>query len=97
MFPGKLIDMIAARYNGGDLDIDAIDALVGIHVQLSDKAAADQANAYFRHRNAPRMRAQELLEGPGSLEPSREGGCKVDGRFEPFRRSASGVLNLGYR
>jgi hypothetical protein len=69
MFPGELLDMIAARHNGRDLDIDPIDPLVGIHVQLGEEAAADQANAYFRHRNAPRMRAEEfspmILTAPG--------------------------------
>jgi len=41
---GERRDVIAARDRRGDLGVDAVDALVGIHMQLGDEAAADEAD-----------------------------------------------------
>jgi len=46
---GELDDLLAPRRDGLDLDIDAIDPPVGVHVQLGHKAAAGQADPDFRH------------------------------------------------
>ena len=35
---GKIDDMVAPRRDGPDLDIDAVDAPVGIHVQLRQRS-----------------------------------------------------------
>ena len=50
---GELEDMVAARGNRRHLRVDAIDALIGVHVQFGDEAASDQAYSHFRHRRAP--------------------------------------------
>jgi hypothetical protein len=41
---GEIGGVIAARRNGGDLDIHPIDPPIGLHMQLGDEAAADQAD-----------------------------------------------------
>ena len=41
---GEIDDMIAARANGGYLDIHPIDPPISLHMQLGDEAAADQAD-----------------------------------------------------
>ena len=41
---GEIDDVIAARANGGYLDIHPIDPPIGLHMQLGDEAAADQAD-----------------------------------------------------
>ena len=53
MFLGKIDDVVAARRNGFHLRREPVDALVGVHVQLGDKPAPDQAHSYFCHRHAP--------------------------------------------
>jgi hypothetical protein len=53
VLPGKIDDLLAARRDGLDFDIDAIDTPIGMHVQLRDKAAADQADPDFRHCRKP--------------------------------------------
>ena len=53
MFLGKIDDMVAARRNGFHLRREPVDALVGIHVQLGNKPAPDQAHSYFCHPLLP--------------------------------------------
>ena len=52
---GEYLDLIAPRHDRGDLGVDAIDALIGIHMQLGDKAAADETDPYLGHRSAARL------------------------------------------
>jgi hypothetical protein len=63
----EMLDMIAARHQGSDLGIDAMDALIGVHVQFRDEAAADQANSYFAHRHTRwiKVTARRLLTRNG--------------------------------
>ena len=46
---GKFENMIAPRRDGPDLDIQAVDALVRIHMQLRHKAAAGQTDPDLCH------------------------------------------------
>ena len=50
---GKIDDVVTPGCDGPDFDIDAIDAPVGIHVQLGNEAAAGQADPDFRHSRMP--------------------------------------------
>jgi hypothetical protein len=45
----KIEDMLTARRNRGDLRIEPIDPLIGIHVQLGHKAAPHKADSDFCH------------------------------------------------
>ena len=49
MLLGELDDMVAARGHGLDLDIDAIDAPVRVHVQFRHEAAAGQPDPDLFH------------------------------------------------
>jgi hypothetical protein len=49
----KFADLVAARRNCSHLDFDPVDAPVGVHMQLGDKAAPDQAYSDFLHDRAP--------------------------------------------
>src|SRR3984885_2287984 len=55
MFLCECVDMVAARHHSRDLGIDAVSALVGVHVKLGDEAAADEANSYFCHCTTRRI------------------------------------------
>ena len=50
---GEIENMISPRRDSSDLDIDAVDASVGIHMQLRNEAATHQTDSDFRH---PRIR-----------------------------------------
>ena len=59
---GKLDDVVAPRRDGLDFDIDAVDAPVGIHVQLRHEAAAGQTDPDFRHCEClPRQAGNKLF------------------------------------
>ena len=47
---GEIENMLSPRRDGPDLDIDAVDALVGIHMQLRNEATSRQTDPDFRHR-----------------------------------------------
>ena len=52
--PARKIDhVVAPGGDSPDLDIDAVDAPVGIHVQFGDEAAAGQADPDFLHSRMP--------------------------------------------
>ncbi len=57
----EIDDMVAARRHGRDLDIDAVNAFVGIHVQLRNEAAAHKSDLDFRHRQVPRGLVKTLV------------------------------------
>ena len=69
---GKIDDVVAPGRDGPDFDIDAVDAPVGIHVQLGNEAAAGQADPDFRHSRMPPVvavktalyRTEGILHGP---------------------------------
>ena len=46
-------DIVAARGHGDHLDLQSIDAPIGVHVQLGHEAASDQPHSHFRHRFQP--------------------------------------------
>src|SRR5262249_37822561 len=50
---GEIEHVVAARGTRRHLRVEAIDPLIGVHVQLGDKAASDKANSDLRHRRAP--------------------------------------------
>jgi hypothetical protein len=59
---GKLHDVVAARRDGPDLNIHAVDAPVAMHVQLRHKAAAGQTDPDFCHRTClPLVAGNKLL------------------------------------
>jgi hypothetical protein len=62
MLAGKIADMIAARRNRRHFHFDPIDPLVGVHVQLGDKAAPNQAYFDFLHDRAPSVRIVGWVE-----------------------------------
>ena len=45
---GKIDNMVAARRDGFDFDIDAVDTPVSIHVQFRDETAPGQTDPDFR-------------------------------------------------
>jgi hypothetical protein len=47
---GKIENMVSPRRDGSDLDIDAVDASVSMHMQLRNEAATHQTDPDFRHR-----------------------------------------------
>src|SRR5262249_60949960 len=49
----KIAPVVARRAHRRDLRVEPIDPLIGVHVQLSDKAASDKAYSYCRHHRAP--------------------------------------------
>src|SRR5229473_3388362 len=71
-------DAIAARRHRGHLDLDAVDPLVGVHVQLRGKAAADQAHPDFRHRHAPSLEGASYPRRRGSRNRGGEGWLRGD-------------------
>jgi hypothetical protein len=46
---GKIQNTITPRRDGFDINIDAIDSPVGMHVQLRNEAASRQADCNFPH------------------------------------------------
>src|ERR1700738_3453684 len=62
MLAGKIADMIAARRNRRHFHFDPIDPLVGVHVQLGDKAAPNQAYFDLLHDRAPSVRIVGWVE-----------------------------------
>ena len=52
---GEYLDLIAPRHDRGDLSVDAIDALIGMHMQFGDEAAADETDPYLGHRSTARL------------------------------------------
>ena len=52
MLLGERLDLIAPRDGGHDLGVDAVDALVGIHVQFGDEARPDQSDPDLGHKGA---------------------------------------------
>ena len=50
---GEIENMLSPRCDSSDLNIDAVDAFVGIHMQLRNEAATRQTDSDFRH---PRIR-----------------------------------------
>jgi hypothetical protein len=52
---GESLDLIAPRHDRRDLGGDAIDALIGIHMQFGDEAAADETDSDLGHRRAARF------------------------------------------
>ena len=70
----KLHDMIAARRHRRHLDIDAVDAPIGIHVQLGNEAAADQTDPDFRHLQDPKICSGSSYHGaPRKISASLHG------------------------
>src|SRR5258708_2196286 len=49
----KIEDRLTARCNRGDLRIEPVDPLIGIHVQLGHKAAPDKSHSDFCHGALP--------------------------------------------
>ena len=49
---GERPDLIAARDRGRNLGVDAIDTLVGVHMQFGDEARADVADLDFGYAGA---------------------------------------------
>src|SRR5262249_15393873 len=49
MLLGEVDDVVAARGDRRDLRVDAVDALIGVHVQLGRKSAADEAYSDLGH------------------------------------------------
>jgi hypothetical protein len=49
----EVIDVVAARDDGGNFDLNAKDSLVSVHVKFGDKSAADQSNSHFLHEIIP--------------------------------------------
>ena len=52
--PREIEHMLSPRGHRRHLDIHAVDALVGVDVQLRDEAAAGKANPYLFHRRCLR-------------------------------------------
>src|SRR6516162_10520155 len=51
VFLGEVKDMIAPRGNGCHLGVNAVDAIVSIHMQFSDKATSDKTDHHLWHRD----------------------------------------------
>ena len=56
-------DMITAGNDARDLDIDAIDAPIGVHVQFGDEPAADEAYSDPLHHASPARKAAAQSSG----------------------------------
>jgi hypothetical protein len=52
MFLGERLDLIAARDGRHDLGADAVDALIGVHMQFGDKARTDKSDPDLGHARA---------------------------------------------
>jgi hypothetical protein len=52
MLLGERLDLIAARDRGHDLGVDAINALIGIHMQFGDEACTDESDPDLGHAGA---------------------------------------------
>jgi hypothetical protein len=65
--------MVTACRDGRDVDIDTVNAPVGIHVQLRNEAAPDQTDPDFRHCRCLRAAVAEdpiySRSGRGTLTP----------------------------
>src|SRR5262249_62228191 len=53
VFFGKTEPGAAPRGNRRHLRVEPVYPLIGVHMQLGDKAASDKAHSDFRHRRAP--------------------------------------------
>ncbi len=83
------LNVVAARHDGRDLGVDAIDALIGVHMQLGDEAAADQADFYFRHSNAlPPALPRRLGDVTRENDRPARGGYGADRSVRPATPSA---------
>ena len=109
---GKIDHVVAPGRDGPDFDIDAVDAPVGIHVQLRNEAAAGQADPDFRHSRLPPVvavktalyRTGGILHGPTGerrTSPRRRRACplsRAEWTYSVFeRKPAPDLIRGGYR
>ena len=92
---GKIDDVFAPGRDGPDFDIHAVDAPVGIHVQLGNEAAAGQADPDFRHSRMPPVAAvRTALYRTGGILHGPTGRADAP-PTAPSRSAIEGKMGLG--